>query len=168
MTMKTLSHAFKAILRALKGPANNLSIIASFSRGRDALRDILLGEDPVMFRRHGQVDASLTDILDSLSRGRTSSKDFSFGTSCGGPHCRLKVTTPAGAPSMLTPDTWNTITQSANPPHHESLQRWVSGYFNYKISLLPHRCPGCNQECSHTLSFLQPPVRVLPLPNKSR
>ena len=157
MTMKTLSHAFKAILRALKGPANNPSIIASFSRGRDALRDILSGEDLVMFRHHGQVDASLTDILDSLSRSQTSSKYFSFGTSCGGSHCCLKVTTPTGAPSMLTPDTWNTITQSANPPHHESLQRWVSGYFNYKISLLPHRCLGCNQECSHTLSFLRPP-----------
>ena len=155
--MKSLSRHFTTILRTLEGPANNRSITSLFSRGRDEFRNILSEEDPTMFRRHGKVNASLADVLHSLSRNETSSKYFSFITSCGGPHCNLKVTTPAGAPFMLTPDAWNSITQSTSPPHYESLQRWISGYFNHKMSSLPRHCSGCDRVCSHTLSFLQPP-----------
>ena len=155
---KALSHHFKAISRAFERPTNNRSTTAAlFSSGRDAFRDILSEEDPSMFKRRGRVYAGVADVLNSLSHNRTSSKFFSSTASCGGPRCTLKVTTPAGAPFMLSPNTWNSITKSTDQPYHESLQKWLLGFFDLKLSSLPHRCSGCDRERSHTLSFLRPP-----------
>ena len=156
---KTLSKHFKIILRALEGPVNNQpasQIPILFSRGRDALRDVLSGENPGMFRRHGPVDACLADILHSLSRGEKSSKYFSFISTCTGQKCTPKILTPAGAPFMLTSTNWASITHSENPPHHESLQEWVTRWFNQKGSHLPRACPGGCAEHSLTCSFLKP------------
>jgi hypothetical protein len=154
---KILSRHLKTILRTLKDNQSDRAISASFSGGRDAFRDALSAENPAYFKRRGRVYASLIDILDSLSRGQTSSRYFSFITSCGGPDCNLRLTTPAGAPFMLTPYNWSSITRSKNPPYHESLQEWITGYFNEKASLQSHTCPQCGRESSTTRSFLQPP-----------
>jgi len=155
---KALSHHFRTILERL-GPNNQPAqqITALFSRGRDAFRDVLSRESPTMFQRHGHAYACLTDILHWLSRKQTSSQYFSFISSCGGRNCNIKVKTPAGAPFMLTPNTWTDIAHSENPPHHESLQEWIVGWFNRKGSLPSHSCPRCRVDYSQTRSFLQPP-----------
>ena len=157
---KTLSHHFKTVLRALEKTANNRSdrsIATLFSCGRDAFRDILSGEDPTMFKRCGRVNAYLADILVVLSRGQTSSRYFSFITSCGGPNCRIKITTPAGAPFMLSTNNWIDITQSNDPPYRVPLQEWITRYFDHKASSISRHCPQCSGERSLTRSFLQPP-----------
>jgi len=157
---KTLSRHFKAILHTLKGPAKNRAdrqIATLFTRGRDAFRDVLSGGNPGMFKRRGPVDACLIDILDSLSRNQSSSRYFSFISSCGGSNCNLRVVTPAGAPFMLSPHIWTSITHSENPPYHESLQEWVNGFINHKASSSLPSCSGCGAEYSKTHSFLRPP-----------
>ena len=50
----------------------------------------------------------------------------------------------------------NGITRSDCPPHHESLQEWVTSWFDLKVSPLPHSCVQCGRECSLTRSFLRP------------
>jgi hypothetical protein len=103
----------------VESPAGNqptLQIPALLSRGRDAFRGVLSEENPRMFQRHGPVDACLIDIFASLSHGETSSKYYSSITSCGGPRCNIKCITPAGAPYMLTPKAWDSITRSGNSP----------------------------------------------------
>ena len=156
---KTLSRHFKTILHTLEGPAENQSdqrIATLFSRGRNAFRDVLSGESPEMFKRRGPVGASLNDILDFLSRNQSSSRYFSFISSCGGPNCNIRAKTPAGAPFMLLPAVWTSITHSEDPPYHESLQEWVSGFIDHKASLSSRFCSGCDTEYSQTRSFLQP------------
>ena len=154
---RVLSRHFKAVFRAIDGPTNNRSTAATlFSSGRDMFRDVLSEENPTMFKRWGRVKSSFADILTSLSKTNQSSQFFSSTASCGGPHCRLKVITPRGAPFMLSPNTWNSIKWSTNPPHYESLQEWILGFFNLKVSSLPHHCSRCNREYSRTLLFLQP------------
>ena len=155
---KTLSQSLRSILRALNHPASiqpAQQIMPLFSSGRNTLRDVLSEEDPNAFRRHGQVDACLTDILQSLSHDQTSSQYFSFVLSCGGPTCTVRVKTPRNAPLMLTPDVW--ASHSRNPPHHESLQEWITAYFNHEASLLSRSCPKCRRDYSQTRSFLRPP-----------
>ena len=157
---RTLSHHLRIILRAIEGPAENRAnsrIPALFSRGRDAFRDVLSEEDPRMFKRHGPVDASLIDILASLSNGETPNKYHSFISSCGGPRCNIRIITPAGAPYMLTPRIWASITHSEDPPHHESLQGWVMRWLDWKALSSPRFCAGCHAERSQAHSFLQPP-----------
>ena len=157
---RTLSHHLRIILHITEGRPNNppkSQLSAFFSHGRDAFRDILSDEDPQAFKRHGPVDLCLTEILDLLSRGETSSKYYSFILSCGGPRCHIKLLTPAGAHYMLTPSTWASITNSENPPRHESLQEWVTQWFDWKASSLPVSCGGCRAEYSQTRSFLEPP-----------
>ena len=157
---KTLSHHLRIILRSVEGAVEgqpDSQIPALFSHGRDAFRDVLSEENPRTFERHGPVDASLIDILASLSHGETPDKYYSFISSCGGPRCNIKFLTPAGAPYMLTPRAWASITHSENLPHHESLQGWVAQWFDWKASSSPRFCMGCHAECSQTRSFLQPP-----------
>ena len=157
---KILSHHFKTILHALKGPANNQtdwSMAALFSYGRDAFRDILSKENPTMFKYHGQVNAYLTDILVLLSCGQTSSQYFSFFTCCGSPSCNLKITTPAGAPFMLSTNTWINITQSKDLLYHKPLQEWITRYFSHKTSSSLHCCSRCSRQCLQTHLFLKPP-----------
>ena len=157
---KTLSHHFKIILRAIEGPVKNQpppQIPPLFAHGRNSFRDILSDEDPKAFRRFGPVDASLVDILDSLSRSETSSRYFSIISSCGGLKCKIKLTKPTGAPYMLTPGTWTSITDSENQPHHESLQEWVVRWVDRKALSLSHTCAGCCRGYSQTHSFLHPP-----------
>jgi hypothetical protein len=157
---KTLSRHLKTIVCTVEGPLQNQptpQIPSLFSRGRDAFRDALSEERPGTFRCLGPVNACLVDILDSLSSGETPSRYFSFISSCGGSRCKLKFLTPAGAPYMLTPSAWASITHSEDPPHHESLQEWASGWFDWKASSLPQSCAGCGASCSLTRSFLHPP-----------
>lgn len=158
---KTLSHHFRIISHALERPASDdrsaQQVTTLFSRGRDAFRDALSGENPRMFQRRGHTYACLTDIFHWLSRKETSSQYFSFTSSCGGRNCRIKVKTPAGAPFMLTPDTWTDITHSENPPYHESLQDWITGWFDLKGTSTSRSCPQCGGDYSQTRSFLQPP-----------
>ena len=157
---KTLSRHFKTIIRAIEGPVENQptpQISTLFSRGRDAFRDVLSEENPGTFKCFGPVDACLIDILDLLSRDEASSKYFTIISSCGGLKCKIKLTKPAGAPYILTPSTWTSITDSQNPPHHESLQEWVVGWVDRKVSTLPHSCAGCSRAYSQTHSFLHPP-----------
>lgn len=157
---KTLSRHFKTIVRAIEGLVKNQptpQISTLFSRGRDAFRDVLSEQNPGTFRRFGPVDACLIDILDSLSHDETSSKYFTIISSCGGLKCKIKLTKPAGAPYILTPNTWTSITNSQNPPHHESLQEWVVGWVDRKVSTLPRSCAGCSRGYSQTHSFLHPP-----------
>jgi hypothetical protein len=157
---KTLSRHFKSILHAIERPADHgpaPQIPALFSHGRNAFRDVLSEQNPVMFKRHGEVDACLADILHSLSHDDLPSRYFSIFSSCGGRNCKIKVKTPAGAPYMLTPSVWASITHSENAPHYESLQEWVTRWFDQKASSLQRVCAGCGAECSLTRSFLQPP-----------
>lgn len=155
---KTLSHHFKIILRTIaEGPVDGPTVSALFSRGRNAFRDVLSGENPGMFRRHGPVYACLVDILESLSRGETTCQYFSFVATCSGQNCAPRLVTPAGAPYMLTSHVWASITNSENRPYHESLQEWVVRWFNRKASSLQNPCPGCHSDRSVTRSFLKPP-----------
>ena len=154
---KSLSRRFKTILRTLGGSPSDYQVSTLFSCSRNTFRDALSEEDPVKFKRRGQVDASFVDILVSLSRNETSSRYFSFITSCGGPNCNLRVTTPTGAPFMLSTSTWTSITHSKDPPYREPLRKWVTAYFDHQAASLSRPCPRCSAECSQTLSFLQPP-----------
>ena len=157
---KTLSHHLSIILQSIEGPAGDQLAARTpvlFSRGRDAFRDTLSEENPTTFKRHGPVNACLTDILTSLSHGETSSKYYSFISSCGGPGCNIRLITPSGAPYMLTRKTWTSITHSENPPHQESLQEWVVRWLDSKVSSLPNSCAGCLKNCTQTHSFLWPP-----------
>lgn len=158
--IRTLSDHLRLTLSNIESPADNRPashIAALFSQGRDALRDVLSEQNPTMFRRRGPVDASLVDIFASLSQKETSSKYYSFIASCGGPRCKIKCLTPAGAPYMLTPQVWGSITHSGNsPPYRESLQEWVTRWFDWRAFSSPHSCTGCHAKYSQTQSFLQP------------
>ena len=155
---KSLSRHFNTILHTLGGSASDYEISMLFSRRRDIFRDALSEENPLKFKRRGPVcDTSFVNILESLSCGQTSSRYVSFIASCGGPKCNLRVTTPPGAHFMLSHSNWAAITGSKDPPHRESLQRWITGYFDHRASSLSRLCPCCGAEYSQTRSFLQPP-----------
>jgi hypothetical protein len=157
---KTLSRHLKIILNAIEGAVKTpptQQIPALFANGRNTFRDVLSDESPVTFKRFGRVDACLIDIIDSLSRGETSStRYFSLISSCGGPKCKIKLTKPAGAPYMLTHNTWTSITHSESPPHHESLQEWVMRWIDEKVFSMSQSCAGCCRDYSQTRSFLDP------------
>ena len=157
-TTKTLSRHFQIIVDALEARKPTLEIMTRFSDGRDAFRDILSEKRPQLFKRYGTAYASLADVIDSLaSNDLGPSRYFSIFSSCGGQNCNTKVTTPGGAPYLLRPATWASITHSKHPPHHESLQEWVSGWFDLQVSLRPGSCPQCQRDCSLTSLFLHPP-----------
>jgi len=152
-----LSGYCDAISRSLDRQVDNSAIPVLFSSGRNAFRDTLSKGDPERFKRRGGVLISVGDVLDSLSRGQTTSMFFLYRTSCDSQYCYPVLTTPAGAPYMLTPNTWNSITQSKAKPSCESLQRWITGFCEFKVSSLPQSPSGCDRKHSHTLTFLQPP-----------
>lgn len=157
---KTLSHHFRIILHAIEDLADDRTtsdVSMLFSRGRDAFRDVLSAENPVLFKRHGPTYAPVADILDLLSRGETPSQYFSAVSSCGGENCTIRIMTPTGAPYMLSTGSWASITHSGNPPHHESLQQWVDRWFNHKASSRQRPCAGGCTPFPLTLSFLEPP-----------
>ena len=154
---KTLSCHFEIIFHTLGCPDDDRQVQqvnALFSCGHNAFRDVLSEEAPRLFPCRGPVFACLSDILISLSCKQSSSRYFSFIASCGGPNCNIRVTTSEGAPFMLTPYTWTTITRLEDPPYHESLRDWITQYFNYKVLSLSHSCPRCRTECPWTRSFL--------------
>ena len=154
---KILSRRFKIILRAIEGPAND-PVSVLFSRSRDAFRDVLSEENPRMFKRHGPVFASLVDILHSLSLRETTSQYFTFVATCSGRNCTPGLITPTGAPYILTPNVWASITGSENQPYHESLQEWVVRWFDWKASSSRRRpCMWCHTDRVLTRSFVKPP-----------
>ncbi|KAF9789319.1 hypothetical protein BJ322DRAFT_1018005 [Thelephora terrestris] len=143
---KSLSRHFKSILHAIERPADHgpaPQIPALFSRGCNAFRDVLSEQNPVMFKRHGEVDACLADILHSLSHDDLPS--------------RYSLYSPLAVAETARSSVWASITHSENAPHYESLQEWVTRWFDQKASSLQRVCAGCGAECLLTRSFLQPP-----------
>lgn len=150
------SLCLRSILRALDRPTPPAQRITGlFSSSQNTLRDALSEEGPTASRRHGQVDACLTDTFQSLSCDQTSSQYFPFILSCGSPSCAVRVKTTGNVPRMLTPDVW--VNHSGNPPHHESLQERITTYFDHEASSLSPPCPKCRGDYTQTRSFLQPP-----------
>ena len=149
-----LSHHFRKVSSALLGSTPDLTVPTLFTKGRDAWRDVLSEHDPIKFPRRGSQYASVTEILEVLTKSRN---PFHFATivlSCGTAGCHVRVKNLEASYYMLTPTDWNTSTGAAEPPKHESLETWIKGHYSSPcLTNTAERCGRCQRRFSRKLVF---------------